>query len=110
MPPGTGRHPSERSADEASSQTYGVVTERDAQLADGAIDVDAEVVGQPQDLRAEVERHDRVPRVVAQDPLQSLAMRSSSSDVDGIRSLSDGAGSNSSAWSTSMPWQITDMR
>ena len=36
--------------------THGVVAEGHAQLADGAVDVDAELVGEAQHLGAEVER------------------------------------------------------
>src|SRR4051794_11816049 len=56
----------------AALQHHGVVAEGDAQLADRAVDVDAEVVGEAQHLVAEVEQHRRVARVVAQDPLQAL--------------------------------------
>ncbi len=48
----------------------GVVAEGHPQLADGVVDVGAEVVGEAQHLVAEVE-HGRVAEVLPQDPLSA---------------------------------------
>ena len=58
------------------SEQDGVVAERHPELADGTIDVDPELVGEPQQLAlADVDLHDRVAGVIAEDPLEPLDLQ-----------------------------------
>ena len=77
-----------------------------AQLADGAVDVDAELVGQAQHLGAEVEHDDRVAGVVAQDPLEALDRQLVERRRREAQRAAAAPGPTSRPWSTSTRWQI----